>query len=92
MIVRSLGAVSAVREPQHFRDGHSYVLPAAASAGFFLLGLRLAGAARCNARDFCGVEKHTRSDVDSFELSGALQPEERGFANFQNRQSLGARK
>jgi hypothetical protein len=56
----------------------------------FLLGFRQAGAARCNARDFCGVEKHTTSDADGLQLSGALQPVKRGFANLQKRKSFGA--
>jgi hypothetical protein len=39
-----------------------------------------------------GVEKHTASDTDGFQLSGALQPMKRSFTNLQKRQGFGARK
>jgi hypothetical protein len=41
--------------------------------------------------DFRGVKQHTGSDANGFQLSGALQPVERCFANLQKRQHLGAR-
>jgi hypothetical protein len=63
----------------------------AARCGRFFLGLRQAGAPRGDALDFCRFEKHPTPDADGFQLSSALQPMERGFADFQKHQSFGAR-
>jgi hypothetical protein len=46
----------------------------------------------CDARDFDGTEQHAASNADGVQLSCALQPKKRRFADFQNRQSLSARK
>jgi hypothetical protein len=42
--------------------------------------------------DFSGIKQHPASNTDGPKLSCTLQPEERCFANLQNRQSLGTRK
>jgi hypothetical protein len=41
--------------------------------------------------DFSGIEQHAAADADGTKLSGTLEPEERGLANFQNRKNLKSR-
>jgi hypothetical protein len=62
----------------------------AARCGRFFLGLRQAGAPGSDALDFCRFEKHPAPDADGFQLSSALQPMERGFANLKERKRFGA--
>lgn len=79
-----MGLVSA------FSGGRSCF--AAALSDRLFLGLRQACATRGDAHDFGGIKQHTTSDADGFELSGSLQPKKRSLANFQNCESLSARK